>query len=70
MHEATALSTLPRVAALAAATTDSIQIFSPAQSVPIPAPILLDRSEDLPPLTLDITGRTTSQIDPMYLARL
>lgn len=66
----TALDTLPRVANLSKARSDSIQVFAEAQDVPIPPPLLVDQVESLPARTLDIIGRTSSPSDPMYMAHL
>jgi hypothetical protein len=65
-----ALDTLPRVADLAAATTDAITVFAEAQAVPIRPPVLLDHLDALPEMTAEITTRPHSQHDAMYLAKL
>lgn len=70
MRSAQALHALPRVAHLAGTTGDCIRVFAEAQTVPIPAPVLLDAITPLPPLTQDITSRLASHIDPMFLAKL
>ena len=70
MRSVHALSSLPRTTDLAHAAVDSIQVFAEAQTVSILPPVLLDRIEPLSPLAEDIIGRRSSQIDPMYLARL
>ncbi len=70
-HEAvTAFATLPRVASLAKAREDSIQIFADAQNVAIPRPVVVDHSEPLPARTTEIIGRSHAATDPMYMARL
>ncbi len=70
MREAQALRALPRVHTLSAATTDCIQVFAEAQSVPLAPAILIDHIEPLPPVTRDIASRTAAHIDAMYLAKL
>ncbi len=66
----TAFHSLPRVANLARASDDSIQVLADAREVAIPAPMWIDQLEPLPDLTRDIVSRGSAATDPVYLARL